>query len=102
MPRTGNFFLLAAAAATASALQQWCLDSPQSGWPVCNPNLPLDARAADIVSRISEGDKVQLLSSGQYPGSGADRFGIGAPSIGLAPYNVWSEASHSLPMTATR
>ena len=95
MPRT-SALLLAAAVTTASALQQWCLDAPQSGWPVCNPNLPLDTRAADIVSRISEAEKVQLLSGAQYPASGADRNGIGAPSIGLGQYNFWSESSHGL------
>lgn len=91
-----KFLVLAAAVTGCSALQKWCLDAPQSGWPVCDPTAPLDTRAADIVSRISLTDKIQLLSAGQYPGSGADKNGIAAPSIGLDTYNVWSEAAHGL------
>ena len=89
-------FLVLAAATGCCALQKWCLDAPQAGWPVCDPKQPLDTRSADIVSRISLEDKIQLLSGGQYFGGGADRDGIAAPSIGLGPYNFWTEAAHGL------
>ena len=94
MPRLAPFFL---AIGAASALEHWCANAPQSGWPICDPLQPLDARSADIVSRISVKDKIQLLSGGQWPsGTGHANGGIGAPSIALGPYNFWSEATHGL------
>ena len=65
---------------------------------MCDPSRSLDDRAADVVARISLADKIQLLSGGQYPGGGSDPLakGIPAPSIGLPPYNWWSEATHGL------
>jgi len=89
--------LLLAFPTLAFGLQDFCGSAPQSSWPVCDASQSLDARAADIVSRISMADKIQLLSGGQYPGgTGKMDGGIAAPSIGLGPYNWWSEATHGL------
>ena len=44
-------------------LSQWCATAPYSTWPVCSTLLSLDARSADIVSRLSVGDKVLALST---------------------------------------
>ena len=75
------------AASSAQPDPKWCAASPQSAWPVCDPLRSLDDRAADVVSRISLADKIQLLSGGQYPGGGSNVLakGIPAPSIGLGP-----------------
>jgi hypothetical protein len=75
------------AASSAQPDPKWCTASPQSAWPVCDPLRSLDDRAADVVSRISLADKIQLLSGGQYPGGGSNVLakGIPAPSIGLGP-----------------
>ena len=73
--------------AAAASFQNYCDSAPQSGWPICDPTQPIDARSADIVSRISIADKIQLLSGGQYPGGVGKRDGgIPAPSVGLGPY----------------
>jgi len=97
MPRLMQLTTFLTLLSTVRSLEQWCKDSPQSGWPICDPTQALDARSSDIVSRISTADKIQLLSGGQWPGgTGRAGGGIGAPSIGLGPYNWWSEATHGL------
>lgn len=70
--------LLAALALGAEAAlpTKWCTTGAPATWPVCNTSLSLDARAADIVSRMSIKDKVAALSSD------ASDFG----SIGLPGY----------------
>jgi hypothetical protein len=93
MPRLVSVAVLAAlqvasAAKRARAVAQptWCQQAPQSGWPVCDTNAPIDARSADIVSRLSIDDKIAAL-------------GTTTPaltSIGLPAYNWWSEATHGL------
>ena len=54
--------LAAGAAATVPAT--WCLSGPPASWPVCNTSLSLDARSADIVSRLSIQDKISALGTG--------------------------------------
>jgi hypothetical protein len=63
---------------------QWCAMAPQANWTVCDTSASLDARAADIVSRLSLADKIQAL------GTGTPRL----PSISLPGYQWWSEATH--------
>ena len=71
----------------SASFQNYCDTAPQSGWAICDPTQAIDARSADIVSRISLADKIQLLSGGQYPGGvGKRNGGIAAPSVGLGPY----------------
>ena len=72
--------------ATVSAQPRvaWCAQPPQSGWPACNAALGIDARAADIVARLSLDDKFKAL-------------GTATPalaSINLPAYQWWSEATH--------
>lgn len=78
--------LLAAVSADSSSAGAWCAQAPQQSWTVCNPNAPLDARAADIVSHLSTEDKIAALGTGQPQ----------LKSIGLPPYNWWSEATHGI------
>ena len=54
--------------------------------PFCDSSLPLDARVADLVARISFDEKAAMLSTA----SG------GAPGIGVSPVQWWSEALHGL------
>ena len=64
----------------------FCSQPPQSGWPFCDATAALDDRAADIVSRLSLADKITAtVSSSAY-----------LPSVGLPPYQWWSEATHGL------
>jgi hypothetical protein len=65
------------------ALYMWCSTAPYSSWPICNPLLSLDARSADVVSRMSIGDKVLALSTDTHA----------LLSVGLPAYNWWSEAA---------
>ena len=64
----------------------WCAAPPQSAWPVCDPTQGLDARAADIVGRLSGADKISGLIT-HSPALG---------SVGLPAYQWWSEATHGL------
>ena len=64
-----------------------CLNrSKFAGLPFCNASLSLDARAADIVDRLTLPEKIGGLSS----------YTIPLPSIGLQQYNWWSEATHGI------
>ncbi len=64
----------------------WCQSNGHSSWGICNTSLPIDERAADIVSRISLQDKIQALGTSTPA----------LPSVGLPPYNWWSEATHGI------
>jgi len=67
-------------------LPPWCSLTPQSGWPICDPKQSLDARAADIVGRLSQDDKIAALVTATKA----------LPSVGLPPYQWWSEATHGI------
>ena len=60
--------------------------STSAALPHRSPNAAVDDRTADIVSRISLADKYQALGTGTP-------F---LPSIGMAPYQWWSEATHGV------
>ena len=62
-----------------------CLDktSKFASQPWCDHTLPLDARVADMVSRLTLDEKICLQGTG----------GCNIDSLGLPPYNWWSEAS---------
>ena len=72
--------LLLAAIGSARAQDGWCDIAPQSSWAVCNGKAALDARAADIVSRLSLADKIEALGTSTGP----------LKSIGLSGYQWWS------------
>ncbi len=76
--------LAAAATAAAAAAASWC--DGHANWTVCDPTAPLDARAADIVSRLSLSDKIAALGTSTPA----------LPSVGLPAYNWWSEATHGI------
>ena len=61
----------------------WCAAQPQAGWPVCDPAQGLDARAADIVARLSVDDKIAALVTNTKP----------LASVGLPGYQWWSEGA---------
>jgi hypothetical protein len=56
--------LSSVAGALATVPSTWCQSAPPSTWPVCNTLLSLDARSADIVSRLSIADKISALGTG--------------------------------------
>ena len=64
----------------------FCAEAPQSSWPFCDPSVGLDARAADIVSRLTLADKIRATVSGSPS----------LPSVGLPSYQWWSEATHGI------
>lgn len=55
-------------------------------YPFRNPGLPLDARVADLIGRLSLEEKVSLM-----PHAAA-----GIPRLGIPEYNWWSEALHGV------
>eukprot|EP00937_MAST-01D_sp_MAST-1D-sp2_P000103 g103.t1 len=65
-----------------------CIDSSAnfSLMPWCNHLLPIDVRVADMVSRMTIAEKIAQL----------DTEAPAIASLGLAPYNWWSEATHGL------
>ena len=78
--------MLPAAAQQQGNLWAWCQSGEQKSWPICDPTAAIDARAADIVSRLTTDDKINALVTNNY-------F---ANSLGLPPYNWWSEATHGV------
>lgn len=64
----------------------FCSLLPQSGWPFCDPTADINARAADIVSRLTLADKIRATVSGSPS----------LPSVGLPAYQWWSEATHGI------
>jgi pre-mRNA-splicing factor SYF2/beta-D-xylosidase 4 len=72
-------FSVAFLALPLAAAQLFCSQSPQSAWPFCDATLGLDARAADIVSRLSLADKISATVSSSPA----------LPSVGLPAYQWW-------------
>lgn len=64
----------------------WCSVPPASGWTICDASAPIEARAADIVSRLSIDDKYKALGTATPA----------LPSINLPAYQWWSEATHGI------
>ena len=80
-------------AAAASAQQPapfnagFCADATRATWTICDTSAALDARAADIVSRLSLVDKINLTVMGP----------VNVSSVpGLDAYSWWSEATHGV------
>lgn len=63
-----------------------CLTAPFGALPWCNASLSVDTRVADMVSRMSIGEKLAQL----------DTDAPAIPSLGLNAYNWWSEATHGV------
>ncbi|CAE8728305.1 unnamed protein product, partial [Polarella glacialis] len=60
-----------------------CLSGQFASMPFCDVTLPLDARVADAVGRLTLSEKISALNTGGGP----------LPSLGMPPYNWWSEAT---------
>ena len=62
-----------------------CLDKSGkfASQPWCDATLPIDARVADAISRLTLQEKINLMGTGGAP----------IESLGLPSYNWWSEAS---------
>ena len=63
-----------------------CLSPSRRGLPYCNASLPASARAADLASRLTDAERLSLLSTT-------------APSIarlGIPPYEMWNEGLHGV------
>ena len=91
--------LLTAAPFVTASFQGYCNSAPQSGWPICDSAQSIEVRTADITSRVSLADKIQMLSAGQYPAGQGDNQanrGTPLPSVGMDVYNWWSEITHGL------
>jgi len=57
-----------------------------SAMAFCNASLPIEARVADLISRLSLDDKIKLM----------DRNGVALPKLGLNAYNWWEESTHGI------
>jgi hypothetical protein len=60
--------------------------SPGTELPYCDAAVPVDARVADLISRLSFEEKVGMLSSA----SG------GSPAFGVSPFQWWAESLHGV------
>ena len=71
--------------ANCSALYNPCLDPslPYQKLPFCDPLLPLDARAKDMVSRMTLEEKIGSLGNTAHS----------VAALGTHPYQWWNEAS---------
>lgn len=56
------------------------------GYPFRNPDLPLETRVNDLVSRLDLEEKINLM--GQYQD--------GVPRLGVNPYKHGTEAAHGI------
>ena len=64
----------------------WCGLADHANWTICDGSAAIDARAADIVSRLTLADKYLALGTATPI----------LPSIGLPAYQWWSEATHGI------
>ena len=67
----------------AAQLGNWCAQAPQNSWTVCDSTAALDARSADIVSRLTVDDKILSLVTATKA----------LNSVGLPAYQWWSEGA---------
>ena len=74
------------AASQGLALESACDLEPGRGQPWCDASLQLDARVADLLSRINEVD---------WPGL-FENQASGVPALNIMPYQWWSEALHGV------
>ena len=86
------FSIIATASAAAVALALpfnagFCGDAARSSWTICDPTASLDARANDIVARLTLTDKFNLTLMGPVNTS---------LSPGLEAFTWWSEATHGV------
>ena len=58
-------------------------------YPFRNPDLPLDVRVQDIISRLTLEEKVQLMK----------HAAPAVPRLGIPAYNWWNEALHGVART---
>ena len=58
--------------------------TPWSDLPFCNASLGIDARVADLVSRLPLSEKIGQLGGPPYKG---------APSVGIGAFQWWNEAT---------
>ena len=65
-----------------------CLNTsmPYSSQPWCNASLPYDERITDMISRMTLLEKISAL----------DTVTPAIDSLGMLPYNWWSEATHGI------
>lgn len=62
------------------------------GYPYQNPDLPIEERVSDLLSRLTLDEKVQLMKH-QSPA---------IPRLGIPAYNWWNEALHGVARTPER
>ena len=75
-------------AANTPHLNNPCLDTtkPYAKMPWCDPTLPVDKRVKDMIDRMTIAEKIDALDTAEKP----------IASLGLVPYNWWSEATHGI------
>ena len=73
-----------------------CDQAPYSSMPWCNASLPLDARSADAVERMTLQEKFAALGTGRSADASAGPSSWAVASLGLREYNWWNEASHGV------
>ena len=61
----------------------------QTDFPFRNPNLPLEQRVNDVISRLTLEEKVQLMK----------HAAPAIPRLGIPAYNWWNEALHGVART---
>ncbi|MBQ0022236.1 MAG: glycoside hydrolase family 3 C-terminal domain-containing protein [Prevotellaceae bacterium] len=81
-----TFKLLAAALSSAVFMSFTTTDKDQYDYPFQNPNLPVEKRVDDLISRLTPEEKVGMMMNRS---AAVERLGIPA-------YNRWGEACHGL------
>lgn len=87
--------LLAAAAAgiifdgAEGARPAFACVGPTSALPFCRVGLPIQARARDLVGRLTTAEKIRLLVNNA----------AAVPRLGIGGYEWWSEALHGVSNT---
>ena len=80
--------MVTSGAAAAPHLNNPCLDAskPYQKMKWCDATLPIDERVQDMIGRMSLAEKIDALNSVEKS----------IDSLGLVPYNWWSEATHGI------
>ena len=73
-----------------------CLDPSSRGLPFCNASLPVEARVADLLGRLTLAEKIALTGSGNWPsGDSCDTLDPGVPRLGVPPA-MWLVETNSM------
>lgn len=69
---------------------------PNGTLPFCDLSLSFEARAADLVSRLTTAEKIQQISTFDFQSVFKQKWTPGIPRLGVPDYNYHTEGLHGI------